>query len=124
MGLGFAFMAQSILREFSDPVFLWFGALLVLLVIARKSAKRVRRYISLFLLVTLLASNCFIAYQASRPLEEFGVKNFKYADASVRNQIKCDQFRGVITLGGVIPDRKSTRLNSSHEWISRMPSSA
>ena len=23
-----------------------------------------------------------------------------------------------------IPDRKSTRLNSSHEWISRMPSSA
>ena len=24
----------------------------------------------------------------------------------------------------VLPDRKSTRLNSSHEWISRMPSSA
>ena len=24
----------------------------------------------------------------------------------------------------VEPDRKSTRLNSSHEWISRMPSSA
>ena len=24
----------------------------------------------------------------------------------------------------VKPDRKSTRLNSSHEWISRMPSSA
>ena len=24
----------------------------------------------------------------------------------------------------VIEDRKSTRLNSSHEWISRMPSSA
>ena len=23
-----------------------------------------------------------------------------------------------------MPDRKSTRLNSSHEWISRMPSSA
>mgnify|MGYP003345125697 CR=1 FL=1 len=27
-------------------------------------------------------------------------------------------------LGRAIPDRKSTRLNSSHEWISRMPSSA
>ena len=27
----------------------------------------------------------------------------------------------LITAG---PDRKSTRLNSSHEWISRMPSSA
>ena len=25
---------------------------------------------------------------------------------------------------GAGPDRKSTRLNSSHEWISRMPSSA
>ena len=25
---------------------------------------------------------------------------------------------------GLPPDRKSTRLNSSHEWISRMPSSA
>ena len=27
-----------------------------------------------------------------------------------------------VTAGSV--DRKSTRLNSSHEWISRMPSSA
>ena len=26
--------------------------------------------------------------------------------------------------GGLALDRKSTRLNSSHEWISRMPSSA
>ena len=25
---------------------------------------------------------------------------------------------------GEVEDRKSTRLNSSHEWISRMPSSA
>ena len=33
---------------------------------------------------------------------------------------------GVITdaSGGAAVDRKSTRLNSSHEWISRMPSSA
>ena len=29
-----------------------------------------------------------------------------------------------IKLNFPIPDRKSTRLNSSHEWISRMPSSA
>ena len=27
-------------------------------------------------------------------------------------------------VGGASSDRKSTRLNSSHEWISRMPSSA
>ena len=29
-----------------------------------------------------------------------------------------------VVSGYVQPDRKSTRLNSSHEWISRMPSSA
>src|ERR1044071_3420657 len=34
--------------------------------------------------------------------------------------------KGVATAAGVLfgLDRKSTRLNSSHEWISRMPSSA
>ena len=29
-----------------------------------------------------------------------------------------------VTLSQFFQDRKSTRLNSSHEWISRMPSSA
>ena len=32
------------------------------------------------------------------------------------------EYRGLIA--GLNADRKSTRLNSSHEWISRMPSSA
>ena len=31
---------------------------------------------------------------------------------------------GIPVLVLLIIDRKSTRLNSSHEWISRMPSSA
>ena len=31
---------------------------------------------------------------------------------------------GAIVLFGAEPDRKSTRLNSSHEFVSRMPSSA
>ena len=31
---------------------------------------------------------------------------------------------GRVTKGDMLADRKSTRLNSSHEWISRMPSSA
>ena len=36
-----------------------------------------------------------------------------------------DRFKnGSWNLLGAIKDRKSTRLNSSHEWISRMPSSA
>ena len=30
----------------------------------------------------------------------------------------------VLIKDGIEVDRKSTRLNSSHEWISRMPSSA
>ena len=33
-------------------------------------------------------------------------------------------YGGLETDTNVLPDRKSTRLNSSHEWISRMPSSA
>jgi single-stranded-DNA-specific exonuclease len=30
----------------------------------------------------------------------------------------------IVRLAAAVTDRKSTRLNSSHEWISRMPSSA
>ena len=33
-------------------------------------------------------------------------------------------FHGEKTASFSVADRKSTRLNSSHEWISRMPSSA
>ena len=33
-------------------------------------------------------------------------------------------FYAWMTLKGRPPDRKSTRLNSSHEFVSRMPSSA
>ena len=35
-----------------------------------------------------------------------------------RRRLRPHRFRKAV------PDRKSTRLNSSHEWISRMPSSA
>ena len=35
-----------------------------------------------------------------------------------------DRALGSIAIGLAARDRKSTRLNSSHEWISRMPSSA
>src|ERR1044071_6527954 len=36
----------------------------------------------------------------------------------------CDALQTNSFGGSPITDRKSTRLNSSHEWISRMPSSA
>ena len=39
------------------------------------------------------------------------------------NSMKVNVFIIMACLEGKI-DRKSTRLNSSHEWISRMPSSA
>ena len=34
------------------------------------------------------------------------------------------RLRPIFATAGYMGDRKSTRLNSSHEWISRMPSSA
>ena len=40
------------------------------------------------------------------------------------NQIVEKGMSYVPQIANVFPDRKSTRLNSSHEWISRMPSSA
>ena len=57
-------------------------------------------------------------------------------DAMVLTQSKAmaSYFEAVVTAAGkeqakpaanwLMGDRKSTRLNSSHEWISRMPSSA
>ena len=39
---------------------------------------------------------------------------------STNKSLRCIVIRG----NGGKSDRKSTRLNSSHEWISRMPSSA
>ena len=40
-----------------------------------------------------------------------------------RSTTVLNLFDDALTLG-TYTDRKSTRLNSSHEWISRMPSSA
>ena len=58
----------------------------------------------------LLASPAFGA-------ESPGKKPLK---AKAKNVIFCYMSGGV----SHVEDRKSTRLNSSHEWISRMPSSA
>ena len=45
------------------------------------------------------------------------------ADLAERFGVQCAKLASDLsTIDGV--DRKSTRLNSSHEWISRMPSSA
>src|ERR1044071_7026845 len=64
-----------------------------------------------------------IAAAESTPAEPFRVK-FSRQDATryeywKRMEFSEDEWRGLAE-----QDRKSTRLNSSHEWISRMPSSA
>ena len=60
----------------------------------------------------------FIRYKTALLLEEVGNDPIK----------KAGLIRGIVDSIALIPDaikdRKSTRLNSSHEWISRMPSSA
>ena len=42
----------------------------------------------------------------------------------ILNSILLPHYRTRIALNGEKADRKSTRLNSSHEFVSRMPSSA
>ena len=66
----------------------------------------------------------------------YQIVTLKYISNALMKRIKSNYRKivgfnsGLIALGvaGVLPptttDRKSTRLNSSHEWISRMPSSA
>ena len=47
-----------------------------------------------------------------------------YSVLHVYDPLNSDYFIKVARAMTLGQDRKSTRLNSSHEWISRMPSSA
>ena len=60
-----------------------------------------------------------------RPLEIF-VKDGRIAAVGQELEALAGENETVIDAGGltVLPDRKSTRLNSSHPSSSRMPSSA
>ena len=58
-------------------------------------------------------------------LLELSMKNIGIIeDASVEFSPGFNVITGETGAGKTMVDRKSTRLNSSHEWISRMPSSA
>ena len=59
----------------------------------------------------MLGARVAVNYANSRPRAEAALAELRAAG------ITADLFRADV-------DRKSTRLNSSHEWISRMPSSA
>ena len=61
-------------------------------------------------------------------LREFIEANYKIEGdlrreiaGDIRRKVEIQSYQGIRHRKG---DRKSTRLNSSHEWISRMPSSA
>ena len=72
-----------------------------------------KRYSSWSLRPWLAMRQFGIPFQEIRiPLDEPGTKAAILAH-SPSGRVPC-----------LIEDRKSTRLNSSHEWISRMPSSA
>ena len=47
-----------------------------------------------------------------------------YANIQKDKPARIRDYRIIAAFSEVSEDRKSTRLNSSHEWISRMPSSA
>ena len=55
---------------------------------------------------------------------------FKFINLKNEDEFAIQFYNAILDIkninlnGDPNPDRKSTRLNSSHEWISRMPSSA
>ena len=100
------------LRQLVNPVFLWLlFAVLSVIRLRRKSFRSSRTFVSLFALYSLILASSFALYLASRPLENFAIERFKYADASVRNEIPCNEYAGVIALGGVIPNSDFNEVN-------------
>ena len=61
-----------------------------------------------------------IAYYSTAQLDTFAADKILYE----KIYVGLDSFYRYSTNPSTTRDRKSTRLNSSHEWISRMPSSA
>ena len=94
-----------ILRSLVDPALIWILFLILLMLIWRREGFRSSRIlVSFFIFYSLILASPFALYLASRPLENFALEKFKYADASIRNEIPCSEYAGVIALGGVIPN--------------------
>ena len=72
-----------------------------------------------------LARRRFIRKHQSHPVNSFGFTLFRYRIKDIVNYLESDDRVVVVAAGPYwLPDRKSTRLNSSHIPLSRMPSSA
>ena len=81
-------------------------------VLGYKVIMAMQRWISL---ITLIATGLFMALTLNQI-------NWSALTSMKSGNIECLIGAIVFAMTGI--DRKSTRLNSSHEWISRMPSSA
>jgi len=96
---------EWVLRFVVDPLMIWVITLGFLVFLYRRKKSSLRRIVlGVFLVFSLMLSSPLALYLASQPLENFALKQFKYADASMRNGIPCSEYQGVIALGGVIPN--------------------
>jgi uncharacterized SAM-binding protein YcdF (DUF218 family) len=93
-------VVQYLLRAVIDPAVIWSTCLILLLFF-----EQIRRRLLLpFVVITLLGSNSLIAYLAALPLERYGTNNFTYGDQTQLGKLNCQDYKGVIALGGVIPN--------------------
>ena len=103
---------EWVLRQLVNPGLIWALLFLLLLIRSRRRGINASKVIAtIFILFSILLSSPLALYFASRPLENFAVERFKYADASVRNEIPCNEYAGVIALGGVIPNSDFNEVN-------------
>jgi len=92
-------------RFLVDVAVIWFLLFLFFLIFLRgRKVLLSKVFLSAVVLYSFLLSSPLVLYLASQPLENFALKEFKYADASLRNEIPCSEYEGVIALGGVIPN--------------------
>ena len=92
-------MVEWILRQLIDPAVIWFIWLSWVVLRGRRVGQII------FALITLLGSSSALSFSAAQPLENYASqKNLSLSDAAGRAKIKCQNYQGVIALGGVIPN--------------------
>lgn len=104
-------LAERLLRSLFDPTLIWLALSIWLALRLRgKGFKSSRALVAFFLFYSLVLSSPYALYLASRPLENFALEKFKYADASLRDEMPCGDYEGVIALGGVIPNAEFNKV--------------
>lgn len=99
------FFVEVALRLIVDVVSIWLGLFVLVLFLGYRRRFTQAKWVgSIVVIYSLVLSSSYALYLASRPLEDFAIKNFKYANAEVRDELPCNEYEGVISLGGVIPN--------------------